>query len=114
MPDIKIPFGFETQVSTDTDPDNWRDIKGYQAQVSLNHVVVYSKYYRSRDQVMLAWQTKHPRPATNDGGDVVAQWMGERGRALKDTVEDDKDAADQVLTDFANRLALTLTWPDGA
>lgn len=113
MSTIHIPFGFETDVSTDTDPENYRDIKGYQARVTLNGIVVFSRYYREKYAVSGPWMEAHPPPRDGDE-EAKHQWSRDLQQATKDTAEDDKDAADLVLTAFAHRLALTLTWPDGA
>lgn len=113
MPDVKIPFGFETQVSTDTASDNWRDIKGYQAQVTLNGIVVFERYYRPRDKQHLVYVAKNGRISVS-GTPEADRYHRDLQQFLKNTANDDQDAAEQVLTAFAHRLALTLTWPDGA
>lgn len=114
MPDIKVPFGFETQVSTDFgDTHDYRSVKGFKADVMLNHVQVFTRHYRVKDMVAATWLNDHPRPPAKDA-DALRQWYRDFGDITKDTANDEEDAADQVLTAFAHRLALTLTWPDGA
>jgi hypothetical protein len=114
MPDIKVPFGFETQVSTDLDETGgFASPKGFQAQVTLNGIVVFKRYYRESYSVSRPWRAAHPIPSDADQ-ETQAKWAQDLQKALKNTASDDQDAADTVLTDFAHRLALTLTWPDGA
>jgi hypothetical protein len=112
MPDVKVPFGFETVVLTDFgDTHDFRTLKGYKAQVTLTGVVVFERYYQDQNRRIRFFEEKHGSSSRAQDKDA---WLAARREWIKGSANDEEEAAVMVLNDFANRLALTLTWPDGA